>query len=84
MVIRKQIMTPTEQLGTINSVSWSPDGTKLASGGGIDDPTVHIWDATTGANLLTLEAHTDAIIEVVWSPDSTKLASASNDGTVRV
>ena len=39
----------------VNSVSFSPDGTKVASGS--SDKTVKLWDVTSGECLQTLEGH---------------------------
>ena len=36
-------------------MSFSPDGTKVASGS--DDDTVKVWDVTSGECLQTLEGH---------------------------
>lgn len=68
--------------GWVLSVAWSPDGTRLASGG--YDYTVRVWDMTTGAALAVLDGHTSAVESVAWSPDGMRLASASSDGTMRV
>ena len=38
------------------SVSWSPDGTRLATGSA--DETAKVWDAAGGRELLTLKGHT--------------------------
>ena len=42
----------------VESVSWSPDGRKIATGS--LDNTVRIFDALTGAPLTVLEGHTSA------------------------
>jgi WD40 repeat protein len=56
-------------------VSWSPDGSRIASGS--DDSTVHVWDSRTGAVLSTLEGHSDRVTTVSWSPDGSRIASRS-------
>jgi WD40 repeat protein/serine/threonine protein kinase len=66
----------------VNSVSFSPDGCRLASAG--KDKTVRVWDAATGQELLTLKGHTSQVYGVSFSPDGRRLASAGSDLTVRV
>ena len=61
------------------SVSFSPDGTKVASG--FEDNTVKLWDVTSGECLQTLEGHSDEVMSVSFS---TKVASGSGDRTVKL
>jgi len=57
----------------IRRVAWSPDGTRLASGG--DDGSVCLWDASDGTLLQRLQGHSGMVACVAWSPDGTRLAS---------
>ena len=51
---------------------------------GVEDNTVRIWDAQTGAPLRTLTGHTSTVKSVTYSPDGSTLASGSDDSTVRL
>ena len=68
----------------VTSVSFSPDGSLLASGGGRKDPTVRLWDVETRAEVATLRGHTSDVLSVSFSPDGATLASGSRDGTVQL
>ena len=59
-------------------LSFSPDGTILASGG----HGIKLWDVATRTKIATLEGHASTVFSVSFSPDGTILASGSNDGTV--
>jgi len=83
-------------LAVVLSVSWSPDGTRLATGS--EDGTAKLWGAASGRELLTFKDPTgpamsadiwsfwspSAVWSVAWSPDGKFLATGSYDGTVKV
>jgi WD40 repeat protein len=67
---------------TIYALSWSLDGTLLASGSA--DRSVKVWDAATGKRLYTLGEPTDWVYCLAWSPDKKHLAAAGVDRSLRV
>ena len=67
---------------TISAVTWSPDGTRIASAS--FDRTVQIWDATTGENAVSYPGHSNWVYAVAWAKNGQYIASASSDKTVQV
>ncbi len=65
----------------VYSVAWSPDGLRIASGGG--DKTMQEWYAADGSNAATYN-RSAAVDFVAWSPDGARIASASDDKTVQI
>jgi GTPase SAR1 family protein len=72
----------TGHSGWVNSVAFSPDGKRAASGA--DDNAVKIWDIESGQCQATLKGHTDFVMSVVFTRDGQSLASGSDDKTVRI
>jgi WD40 repeat protein len=67
--------------GSVLSVAFSPDGTKIVSGS--EDGTIKAW--SSGAlGLLSDNAHRDDVTSVAFSPDGTKIVSGSRDKTIKV
>jgi WD40 repeat protein len=68
--------------GAVNCVRFSPDGTRLASGG--SDGMVRIWNAGNGREVLCFKAHLKGVTSISFSPRGRRLASGGGDGTVRI
>jgi len=65
---------------SIESVAFSPDGSRILSGS--YDGTVKLWNVQTGTLEETFQGHTDAVMSVAFSADG-KVLSGSADNTLR-
>lgn len=65
---KEYLVLDLSEIGSVNSVSWSPDDMLLATFGG------HIWDTNNGSLVRVL----DDANYLIWSPDGTKLADLSH------
>lgn len=72
----------TALLQAVIHVSFSPDGKRLASGGG--DTTVRFWDVNTCLPAHTCKGHRDHVLCTAWSPDGKRFASADKKGEIRL
>ncbi|KNB04564.1 hypothetical protein FOXG_06625 [Fusarium oxysporum f. sp. lycopersici 4287] len=68
--------------GSVNSVAFSNDGKRIASGS--YDNTVKVWNMATGAEEQTFEGHSGSVNSVAFSNDGKRIASGSYDNTVKV
>lgn len=67
---------------TVFGVCFSPDSSKLVTGGA--DKFVKVFDARTGKFLKSFEGHTHHVLDVGWKADGKLIASASADNTIKV
>jgi serine/threonine protein kinase/WD40 repeat protein/tetratricopeptide (TPR) repeat protein len=74
----------TFNLPGAGSVSWSPDGTTVATTSGADPPKIHVWDAATGERRAVLEGATSGGLGAVFHPSGALLASHGWEGRLRL
>ena len=60
------LLTLKGHTGVVDSASFSPDGSRIVTGS--VDKTAKVWDAKTGAEVLTLKGHTEHVLFGVVQP----------------
>jgi WD40 repeat protein len=67
-----------------HGVAFSPDGRRLATGGGTHRDAIKLWDLSTHRELMTLSGQDSLFLIVVFSPDGKWLAACSYEGTIHL
>ncbi|PWU18361.1 MAG: hypothetical protein C5B50_09230 [Verrucomicrobia bacterium] len=65
-------------------LAFSTDDRILASGGGLGDGAIFLWDVSSGRQVGRLQGHTAIVTSLDFLPDGKSLVSASCDETIRV
>jgi RNA polymerase sigma factor (sigma-70 family) len=74
--------SPSNNIGGVVSVTFSPDGRLLACGG--YDGDIRLWNPATGAELRVLRGHDAKVVSLAFSQDNKRLVSGSRDQTIRI
>jgi WD40 repeat protein len=73
-----------EHHGPVWSVVWSPDGRRLAAGGGgREGGELFVWDARSGERLAALQGLASVLYAVAWHPVGDRLLGGGSDGRLR-
>ena len=71
----RELFQITPRPGMFFNLALSPDGRRLAAGGG--DGLITLWDTTSWQEVATLKGHEDAVFHLAFSADGQTLVSAS-------
>ncbi|KAG8784864.1 hypothetical protein FRC12_018205 [Ceratobasidium sp. 428] len=66
----------------VYDIAFSPDGRRIVSA--CRDNVARVWDAETGAAVMSLEGHTELVSCIAYSWDGQCIASGSYDSTIRI
>jgi WD40 repeat protein/serine/threonine protein kinase len=79
----QSIMTLCGHKATVHSIALSPDGKRIVSGS--SDKTIKVWDAATGAELITIASGYETEVEcVAFTPDGKRIISSCFDGIIKL
>ncbi|MCG2710445.1 MAG: caspase family protein, partial [Thermodesulfovibrionales bacterium] len=75
------IRTFTGHTDRVNSVAFSPDGSRIISVS--RDNSIKLWDVATGRGIMTFTGHKGDISSIAFSNDVKSFISGGSDGTIR-
>jgi len=85
--IAKQINEPVQTLSghkrNVGTANFNPVADHILATSS-NDLSVKIWDVEKGANVISVDGHTDIIHGVDWNTDGSQLATACHDKKLRI
>ena len=80
MATRQEEASLSGHVNSVLGVAFSPDGRRLASGGGTFRDAVKLWDPSSQRELLSLQADGVFFMQLAWSPDGNTLTATALNG----
>ena len=78
----KNIITFSNNAGSVTALTFSPDGKYLLTAGG--DKIARLWSLENGKEIMIFQGHSGTINSLIFSVDGKIILTGSSDGTVRV
>ncbi len=66
----------------VSYIAFSPDGSRLATGGTLPEQTIRLWDVESGNLVAEFSGHNSQVESLAFSPDGRLLASGSFDRSI--
>ena len=79
----REVATLSGFLSAVNSVAFSPDGRRLATGSG-KQQALSLWDTSSWQNVLNLEGQGAGFFSTAFSPDGNAIGSLNSDGNLQI
>ncbi len=80
----KEVWSAAASKDYLPSLSFSPDGKTLATGGGLSESDIRLWETASGKELGRLEGHKSWVSSLVFCRTASGWRSSGADQTIRI